>query len=304
MISRLIISGATGRRSHSRALLASLGSPGLGQLYTGRMSRGILFSLSTCLAALLVPFGLLARPERPSLSVAALMALLYLAILFTCHLDAVMGARAITSYALKKYNQPAVYLLFTAGTLLLHGIALLTVASFYSVMTVRTDAMEPSLFRGETVLVARGPGISWKAGDAVVFDDGGAIGLGRVTALPGDRVYHHRGRLAVNGSFLSLGIFQDRDLARRDLPASEDLYYEIHGDRRYALRINLEKNQPPPDEGASKTADRNTIVLSFDNRVAADAPLFTSTPSLRGRVEGVLFGKSWRRILLPAWDTP
>ncbi len=300
----LIISGASRQRSPVRALLASLGAPGLGQMYLGRLSRGILFSLSSCLAALLIPFGLLVRPDRPSLIIAVFMAFLYIAIIAVCHLDAVLGARAIRSFSPGKYNHPRAYLVFALCTLLLQALALLIAASFYSVAIVRTDAMEPSLFRGEAVLVARGPDIHWKGGDVVVYEDGGLPGLGRVAALPGDSVFESRGRLAVNGAFLSLGVFLDRDLDCLALPATEDLYYEIHGDRRYALRINLEKNNPNHSGAAVKTVEKETVVLYFDNRITRDAPIFKPRSFLRGRVEGILYGKSLRRTLLPPWDTP
>lgn len=298
MKSNLITSGRSAARRVPAAFLASLAFPGLGHMYCGRLSRGAVYAAALFLAGLLAPLGLVLRPDVPSLHRAVFLVSLYAVIFILCHGDAVLSARGMEQYNRKRYNTGWAYALFGLISLILQIGAVLAVTSFYSTALIDTDAMDPTFRRGERALLARPPHRAWKAGDAVAFSGNGAVMYGRIVAVAGDRVSRAKGRLEVNGVPLSLGIFQDRELARRDITGLENVFYEVSGERKYSVLESLGKSAPGEGDFAEKAVEKESVLIAFDNRPAHIGLVPAGTPSLRGRLEGVLWPSTWRRLLL------
>lgn len=298
MKSNLITSGRTAARRVPAALLASLTFPGMGHMYCGRLSRGTVYATSLFLAALLAPLGLVLRPDNPSLHRAVFLVTLYAVIFILCQGDTAFTARSIGQYTRKRYNAWWAYALFGMLSFTLQAGAILAITSFYSTALIDTDAMDPTFRRGERVLLAMPPQRAWKAGDAVSCSGDGAYIFGRIVAVGGDRVSRTRGRLEVNGVPLSLGIFPERDLARRDIANQENVFYEVSGERKYSVIESLGKGAVREGDFAEKTVEKESVLIAFDNRPAHTGLVPVGTNSLRGRLEGVLWPAAWSRLML------
>ncbi len=298
MKSNLIQSAQRSTRSATAALLASLAAPGLGQMYCGRLSRGTIFAASMVLSALLVPMGLIFRDGEPSLHRALLPAAAYIIILLACHVDAVLSARGKTDRALKRYNSAWGYALFALPVLSLHAGALFFSLSFYSLIAVPGDSMAPTFQSGEIALLGFPPGAGWKPGDAVAFRDRGATAFGRIIAVADDSVERAKGRIAVNGVPLSLGIYTDRELARFGTADTESVFYEVSGNRRYPVIQPPEKNDRDWKDIPATTVPKGSVMIAFDNRASLREPVTSEFSSITGRLEGVIWPAAWRRIFL------
>lgn len=298
MKSKLIQSAQRSTRSAPAALLASLPVPGLGQMYCGRLSRGTVFATSLVLSALLAPLGLVLRDDQPSLYRALLPAAAYIIILLSCHADAVLSARGKSDRALKKYNSAWGYALFALAALPLHAGSLIFALSFYSLAPIPGDSMAPSFQAGEIALVGMPPAGAWKPGDAVAFRDRGAPAYGRIIAVANDRVERVKGRMAVNGVPLSLGIYSDRELARYGTADTENVFYEVCGNRRYPVIQPPERTGQDDKDTAATTVPKGSVIIAFDNRSSPREPVTAENSSISGRLEGVIWPAAWRRIFL------
>ncbi|MBP7583710.1 MAG: hypothetical protein KBA61_06730 [Spirochaetes bacterium] len=298
MKSNLIQSAQRSTRSATAALLASLAAPGLGQMYCGRLSRGTVFAASLVLSALLVPMGLVLREGEPSLHRALLPAAAYIIILLACHADVFLSARGKPDRTLKRYNSAWGYALFALPVFSLLAGALFFSLSFYSLIAVPGDSMAPSFQPGEIALLGFPPGAGWKPGDAVVFRERGTMTFGRIIAVADDRVERAKGRMAVNGVPLSLGIYNDPELARFGTADAESVFYEVNGNRRYPVIQPPEKSDRDWKDIPAATVPKGSVMIAFDNRASLREPVTAEMSSITGRLEGVIWPATWRRIFL------
>lgn len=298
MKTNIILSAASGTRKAPVALLASLLSPGLGQMYCGGLSRGVIYASSLFLTALMVPLGLVLRPDNPSLHRAVFLAAVYFTIIIICHADAALSAKNRNGYSFRRYNAAWAYALYCVLSLALQGAALAFVITFYSAAFINTDSMDPSFRNGELAILAQPPRGAWKPGDAVAFRREDAVSYGRIIAIAGDRVGRLKGRITVNGVPLSLGIFLDRELSRRGITDPETVFYEVSGNRKYPVLAAPGKGSSEEKDVAESAVAKESVMIAFDNRMAHGELIQAPVSSLRGRLEGVIWPGSWRRLLL------
>jgi signal peptidase I len=197
----------TARRRLWVALLFSLITPGLGQLYNGLPGRAfvavalVLASQAIILAASTLP------PETISvgyfhMGLLGLYLLLWLAIL----LDATIGAWRVGDIPLRKFNHPAVYLVVLVGWFAEYQVfdRIESAVSASITYPAIAGSMEPTLERGDLVFGHKGfyGENDVSRGDVVSFRKPGnedEIYLLRVIGLPGDRVRIEGGLLMLNG---------------------------------------------------------------------------------------------------------
>lgn len=197
----------TVRRRVWVALLFSLITPGLGQLYNGLPKRAltvaalVLGGQAIMLAVSVLP------PDAPSigylhLGLLGLYLLLWLAIL----LDAAIGAWRVGEIPLRRFNHPAVYLVVLVGWFAEYRVfdRIDSAVSASITYPAIAGSMEPTLARGDFVFGHKGfyGENDVSRGDVVAFRKPGnedETYLLRVIGLPGDRVRIEGGLLMLNG---------------------------------------------------------------------------------------------------------
>ena len=184
--------------------------PGLGQVYNGQATRGLLFNfIFTTWGGLL--FGsVLALLKRPP-DGAGMAALFFLfAVSAFIHLAVIIdairsAAKSGSTFSLRPYNKPAVYLAVLAVSL---GVDFLISSAFrehvIKPFKIPTGSMAPALIPGDYLLsnqlffTDHNPG----RGDVVIFkspEDGRTDFIKRIVGVPGDTIEIDGGRVRVNG---------------------------------------------------------------------------------------------------------
>jgi signal peptidase I len=229
------------------AFFLTLLCPGMGALYLGETLKGALICLIYAAAAgLFVVFwsSLKFFPALPGLvcAVAAFGVTVKLAVSASRK-----AGRLGSSYILKGVNHPMVYLLVA---LVFYVLPLGTLVHFtsqrlWTMVWVRGDVMLPTLLDGDLLLVDRAAyrDSEPQKGDVVVIrDTESAMGLaiGRIVALPGDRIEMEDSVPVVNGTavrraLMAPGAEGDEALASLDVQMRSDelTYAEILGGVSY-----------------------------------------------------------------------
>ena len=187
------------------AAIFSLVMPGLGQVYTGLLARGLIF-MFLCGISAVVGMLILAHPTAHSWTLACAVGLAQVAIWMASAIDSYRCAlRCKADYELKDYNRWYVY-----GLLLLMGTGSLLSYAF----NVRDHLIQPFIIPGASVYPTVSPGDRLIAvknayrnsdpqrGDLVLFanpHNRREYWIKRVVALSGDRVAVKDRSLYVNG---------------------------------------------------------------------------------------------------------
>ncbi len=301
MKKNIITAPTFAKRNPAIAILASLFLPGLGHAYCGEWARGFLFPSAISLFALLMPFGLIIHPGLPSLPHVISIGMLGIAAYIMCPIDAVR-------ISLKKNTQGSAHpvrllymIAFSLFSSLTISTSLRVIPTVYSIENATHDAMEPSFFIDEKLLVASPSTATLQPGDAVVFMHNGITRIGRIIARGNDHINSKDGMMEVNGIPLSIGIILADEIHFRDLPTEEDLFYEVTGTRKYSVHLTPARGRIR-FTGTPASIPIGQYAIAFDNRLREKSHLLIQASSIVGRIEGVFVGKTWRRFFLPPYD--
>jgi len=247
---------ATRRRWWLAGLLSYM-VPGLGQVYNGRATRGLVFNfIFTTWGGLLFGFVfiLLKRPPDG----AGIAALFFLFAVSTCiHLAVIIdairsAAKSGSAFSLRPYNKPAVY----AAVLVISLGVDFSISSALREHVIKpfkipTGSMEPTLIPGDFLLsnqlyfTDHNPG----RGDVVIFkspEDGKADFIKRIAGVPGDTIEVDGGHVTVNGNSVEAPCVEPADPAAASgiaagtgyagpLVIPEDQYYVLGDNRNHSL---------------------------------------------------------------------
>ena len=193
-------------RSPIAACLLTLLSAGLGQIYCGRLAKGLALYLAVLLTSCL---GILAVVPGPQAWRAATLTVLAasMALWLYAFIDAYrLARRSSPAYVPADYNRWYVYAILAVLPLPISiGAALLVRQGVAQAVRVTSSCMSPTIHLGDRVLVdklayTRGPIVR---GDIIVFinpDRRDRLNIKRVVALPGDTVQITGDELVVNGT--------------------------------------------------------------------------------------------------------
>jgi signal peptidase I len=195
------------------AVLLTLVCPGLGAVYLGHLLRGVLTCLAFVAVFAVFVLGWTALKFFPVLPMLVVGVSLTAAAV-SLALRAGDEARSVGSrYLLRSTNHPVVYVLVAAVFyfLPLAGLAQFTGERLWSLVWVETEAMFPTLVRGDLLLVDRTAyrDHSPQPGDIVVVQPrggGGPLRLGRIVALPGQQVSVEDAVPVIDGKALSRSV--------------------------------------------------------------------------------------------------
>ncbi len=297
MAKRLIRSVVTAERNPAVAILLSLLSTGLGQIYNGELSKGIVFFALRVLTLLFIPLSFVVDFRSSSLAVFIALVLIHIFLWIAAAGEACISSMRKKKYILTVYNSVVLYCVFGCASTLILLFLFVPVSLFFRIETVPSNSMNPTLFRGESVVVNTYVVRSVKPGEVVFYRQGGVAKFGRVIATAGDAVVDKGGVFEINDVDLSLGVFTDDELDRMGLENSDDIFTENNGERRYPIRYL-------PSRGRSRknrvriAIEKGAVLVAPDNRRREDVYEIIPVTAVRGRVEGIVMSSRIRRIML------
>lgn len=181
-------------RSKTRALVAGLVLPGLGQVYNGELFKGLCY----CAVFVMAPVAGLRMttwlPDTLMIAGASLTMMLSAAVYVLTAAEAARTAASKGSgFMLRQYNRWYFYLAFWLFSTLFVSAPLWSYALNHSTMFVRvtTGSMEPTTLPGDFLLVDRSAynRMSPRKHDIIIFrypDDRSKVYIKRIEGLPGD----------------------------------------------------------------------------------------------------------------------
>jgi signal peptidase I len=258
-------------RSPLIAVVLSLAATGLGQIYCGRIVRGLVMFLGSLL---FVPATVLAALLPPATVVLVGLILALLAVLGV-YVFAVVDAfrlarRGRDRFQSMDYNHPLVYALFIlVGLTYSAGALYFLRTSAFEAFEIPSDSEAPSLLPGDRFLVNKTTYQRRfvRRGDEVVFRvslEPGMNWVRRVIALPGDTVEVKDNDVFVNGRQLLREPAPRASLGAGAQVVKGELFEESNAGRRYRILFATD-TKPLPDYPKAKVPDGMCFVLG-DNR--------------------------------------
>lgn len=305
----------TRRRSPVLAAILSLLTAGLGQVYCGRLVRGLVF-ITFVTAVTPAYFLILTRQTPPTTAALATVLILYGVTWLVPPIDALwIACRTRRDYPLKEYNRLTVYLLLwviNAGSAM--GYALHARSVHVEAFRVPAASMYPTFvpndrfLANKTVYESTDP----QPGDLVIFKSPTQRRqnwVKRVIALAGDTVEIREGRVRVNGQALAREAVPDGSLVpivtrhlggtRKGQIIDGAVYEEHNGGRSYRILHTRGNGSSPADFAETTVPAHHCFVLgdnrdnSVDSRHHGSIPLAT----IIGRADYLYCpAKSWSRF--------
>src|SRR5262245_38525922 len=267
-------------RSPWVAVVLSLAATGLGQIYCGRIVRGLVLFLGSLL---FVPVLMAAAFLPPStvLLIGMILALVaILGIFGFAVLDAYAEARRRRDhYELKEYNRTVVYVLFIlVGLTQPASIVLCLRANFFEAFIIPSASEVPNLLPGDRILVNKA---TYKTryprrGDTVVFRAPGEPGrnwVKRIIALPGDKVAVRGGDVIVNGQKLPRDREPAASLGEVAAEFKGEVFSETNAGRRYLILV-ADAEKPPPDFPEAQVPEGSCFMLGDNRNHSQDSRAF------------------------------
>jgi len=285
------------------AFTLSLLFPGLGQVYCGRIGRGLLFMLAYLL---LVPVYcvLLAHTSPIATHWLLVSVLLCLGICLIPCVDAFVLTRRIRpDYERKDYNRCSIYVLLAligGGAAL--GFSLYLRNHYFEAFRVPAASMVPTILPGDRI-AANKQAYHYqdpRRGDLIVFRpvvDRHIHYIKRVIAVAGDTVEIRQGKVILNGTALTRDLKSDSILdhlamqhpagPRKGQPMGGQVYHEKLDGVVYPILVSNGSDGPFADMAPITIEDHHCFVLgdyrdySYDSRAYGPVPLAT----VAGRVD-------------------
>jgi signal peptidase I len=253
------------------AMILSLAATGLGQIYCGRIVRGLVLFLGSMLFAPVIVAAALLQPATVVLVGLIFALLAVLGVYVYAVADAFcLARRGRDHFQPMDYNHPLVYALFVlVGLTYAAGGLYFIRSSVFEAFKIPTASEVPTLLPGDRVLVNKTTYQRRfvRRGDEVVFRVSSEPGLNwvkRVIALPGDTVEVKDNEVFVNGQKLPREPVPRASLGAAVQEIKGELFEEINSSRRYRILFAAD-TKPLPDYPQAKVPDGACFVLG-DNR--------------------------------------
>jgi signal peptidase I len=286
------------------ALVLSLCSTGLGQIYAGSPVRGLVLFLTFLLYVPVVFVAGLLKPSTPILIGLILALAGVLGIMLFAAVDAYrLARRARVHYEVKEFNRPLVYVLFfLVGVIYPAGSLMVLRANVFEAFLVPTASEAPNVLPGDHILVNK---LAYrdtlpKRGDVVTFRNPRnrtENWIKRVIGLPGDTVEVRGNEVLVNGKKLERDPVPAASLSAIHEEISGAVFYETNAGRRY--KIMLAPSSRPANYPRTKVPEGCCFVLGDNRNRSEDSRQIGFIPL--GDILGVLQyiyypAQSWSRF--------
>lgn len=229
------------------AVVLSLFSPGLGQVYCGEIVRGLVLFLASLLFTPLVVLTALLPPATPVLAALLLAALAVLGAYLYAAVGAYRSARKLREhYEPREYNRPLVYVLFLLVGVLYPLGGAWYLPHVFEAFYLPTQSMAPTFLEGDHILADK---LSYrktmpKRGDVVIFRvprKPGQTWIKRVIGLPGDTVQVKGNEVFVNDKRLDRDRVPATSLSVTTGVAEGEVFVESNAGSRYLILVGKGK---------------------------------------------------------------
>jgi len=294
------------------AVVLSIIMPGVGHVYGGQLTRGLIFGLLYGLAIPVV-LGLLAYVSPAStIAFAFLMIVMLFGVVVAAAVDSYrLVRRTRPDYELKAYNRPVAYFLIglaIQGSSL--GYTLHIRASLFEAFRVPAASEYPNIAPGDRILVDKTAyrKADPQRGDVVLFrppDKNWRIHyIKRIVALPGDSVEMKDGFLYIN----------DKELPRQEIDAGAtriqsgnapcktiqgDVFEETNGSVTYKTFQAPDRPGTVKDFAKITVPEHHCFVLGDNRNYSLDSRHFGPIPyaTIEGRADYLYWpADSWSRF--------
>jgi signal peptidase I len=279
------------RRSPWTAAILSLIMPGLGQVYTGALARGLVWMF---LCGIFSVMGLLflAFPSAYSWTLGCLAELSQAVIWLAAAVDSRrLALRCKPDYELKDYNRWHVYgLLLFMGTGGLLAYALDVREQLIQPFIIPSATMYPTILPRDRVIAVKNTyqTADPHRGDLVLLvdpDDRRIYFIKRVVAIAGDTVEIKSGNLYVNGVELPREPVGPATISSGKTTSTGEVFYENNNGAKYRIFISQEK--PAADFGPITVPKYDCFVMGDNRNDSLDSRYFgpIAVTSLKGKFE-------------------
>ena len=260
------------------AVMLSLILPGLGQIYCGRLAKGLVFTVLNVLPVFLI-IDILLLGNRAVLVLVVIGLLAFGGIIqLISIIDSIYLAGSIGSnYELKEYNRWYVYFLLI---LLVSGGSAVGVSphrgNLIEAFRVTSASVYPTIFPGDRILANKTiyRKIEPRRGDLVVClnpEKRRQNSIKRVVAIAGDTVEMRDNQLYVNGQILQRQPLSQTELEGfkinvRDPNFQGDVFYEINGSSRYKIFLAKTAGDEKMRNFPEMTVPKYNCFVLGDNR--------------------------------------
>jgi len=257
-------------RSPLIAVILSLAATGLGQIYCGRIVRGLVMFLGSLLFAPAIVVAALLPPATIVLVGLILALLAVLGVYVFAVVDAFrLARRSGDLFQSMDYNHPLVYALFVlVGLTYSAGGVYFIRSNVFEAFAIPMASEIPTLLPGDRFLVNKTTYQRRfvRRGDEVVFrvPPLGVKWVKRVIALPGDTVEVKDNEVFVNGQKLPREPAPRASLGAAAQEVKGELFEETNAGRRYRILFAAD-TKPLPDYPQAKVPEGACFMLG-DNR--------------------------------------
>ena len=286
------------------AALLSVGATGLGHLYCGRLTKGlILFFISFAFAPVIINVARISSSSTFMLMVIIVSLVVMFGAFWYGVIDSALLARRLgADYQLKEYNKWFIYLLFVVvafgyPTNLSFSIRDHVLQAF----RIPSTSMAPSILRGDHVFLNKmayrmsAP----KRGDVVIFiyPDGRHMNyLKRIIGLPGETVEIRNNEVLINGVPLVYKKIESHQRDNMDMNGGNEVMMETIEGQNHQVIVDKDE----PENMAPVTVAHGHCFLLGDNRPESrDSRSFGPVPlaDVKGRVDYIYWpAVSWSRF--------
>ena len=297
MKSAIIKSQTSLRRYPILAFIMSFLFTGLGQMYNGDFSKGIALFILRIFSLIFVPLYVIIQ-NKFSMIVVIVAAAVHLFVWIFSSAEAASSAKDKLAYNLKRYNSFLLYIVYMLINSGLMTFCILLIISLFSINQVTTDDMNPSLLKNDYILINKYAAKIVVPGDIISFHSNNSLLTGRLLAANPDMVTVKAKNYFINDSALTYSVIPKPVMEKLGLANSEDLFFEINGEKKYPVLIKPEK----------KIKDRTVesiipgteeLFIAFDNRVKNNSHFTVNAGFITGRVEGIVYSKEIKKIFNP-----
>jgi signal peptidase I len=290
-------------------VVLSLIVPGLGHIYCGKMTRGLVFAFLTGMSVMIALLLLVYCAPMRLLTFSTLIFLALLAVPLIATVDAYRIARRIKSdYELKEYNRWYVYiimaLIISSNTV---GYSLYVREQFLEPFFIPTCHNYPTITPGDRILASKRvyKTIDPARGDIIVFRNPQNMRqnqIKRIVAVAGDTVEIHNDALLINGLPLKRDKVPHQRPDKTDARLQGEVFYESNGEARYKIILSPreEELQVSVTDFARITVPANHCFVLGDNRhYSRDSRHYGPVPlvGIRGRADYLYWpADGWSRF--------
>jgi len=291
------------------AVVFSLMMAGLGQIYCGRIIRGLVFAL-LCTVPFVVIAGLFIHEAAIKLSLMLITGFVSVVSLVAIIDSWYLAKHTKPDYELKDYNRWFVYLLLwliSMGGSATYGLYFRD--NYMEAFRVPTASNYPTIILGDRFLANK---LAYrnkdpKRGDLVVFvnpQNRRVNFVKRVVALAGDTVEIKDNDLYINGQKLECTRIDDSILSKIKIEVLGkmlygDIYEETNNDAKYKIFL-LSKAEPNSPNFAKVTVpDYHCFVLGDNRNMSEDSRHFGPLPlaTIKARADYLYWpAKDWSRF--------